>query len=237
VVNNMRAILPAGEANAGGDAVTVEARLFRELAAVLKTSKGEQARARLLALMAEVATKSNEETFVPYLKDPSDWVRRGALGALLRVNPTEERVAQASADFKTFLKAKPGDMFRVWQLYRVVDTDPDPAFLPLYRTLSDAKVRTFDDAAVRGLKRYGVKEDAARLYKYVRHKSDYVRHEALEGLCRILKIPLKRPEVTSYQGPLSQEAVEQERRMRAAVTRALQQEGILKAPGKKQPGK
>ena len=48
----------------------------------------------------------------------------------------------------------------------------------------------------------------------------------------MFKIPLKRPEVTSYDGPLSQAAVEQEARMRNAVTQALRQEGLLKAPGK-----
>jgi hypothetical protein len=199
----------------------------------MKTDAGKS---RMLNLMSELAPKGSDEVFTPHLKDDNEWVRRGALSGLLRLNPTTERVEQATADLKAFLKAKPrGDIFRLWSLYRVIDTDND-AFLPLYRTLLDAgNVRPFEDAAVRGLRRGGQKEDALRLYRFVRHRSDYLRHEALDGLCRIFKIPLKRPEVTSYEGPLSQAAVEQERRMRVAVTKALQQEGLLKKKGGARP--
>lgn len=229
VVNNMRAIVPASEGTVIDPNTSMETRVLRELVPVLKGLKTDAARSRLLSLMGEVGSRGNEEIFLPYLKDPNEWVRRGALTALLRINPTPERVEMAAADLKAFLKGpKRGDLFRLWSLYRVIDTENN-AYLPLYRIAADAgNVRPLDDAIVRGLKRGGQKEDSLRLYRYVRHKSDYIRHEALDALCRIYKIPLKRPEVTSYQGPLSQEAVDQERRMRAAVTRALQKEGILK---------
>lgn len=229
VVNNMRAILPAVAGPAVDPNASDEARVFRELAPVLKTLKTDAARSRLLSLLGEVGSKANEDTFLPYLKHENEWVRRGALTALLRINPTPERVEQAAADLRAFLKApKRGDLFRLWSLYRVIDTENN-AFLPLYRIAADAgNVRPLDDAIVRGLKHAGQKEDSLRLYRYVRHKSDYIRHEALDALCRIYKIPLKRPEVTSYQGPLSQEAVDQERRMRVAVINALQKEGLLK---------
>lgn len=233
VVNNMRAILPAVESDPENAGVPLETRLFRELQPVLKAMKTDAGKSRMLNLMSELAPKGSDEVFTPYLKHENEWVRRGALSALLRLNPTQEWVEQANADMKAFLKApKRGDISRFWSLYRVIDGG-EPAYLPLFRTLADhGNSRVFEDALVRGLKRGSQKEDALRLYRFVRHRSDYVRHEALDALCRIFKIPLKRPEVTSYEGPLSQEAVEQERRMRIAVTRALQAEGLLKAPGK-----
>lgn len=229
VANNMRAILPAVEGTQIESNATPEVKVFRELSPVLKQLKTDAARSRLLGLLAEVGTKANTETFTPYLKDPNEWVRRGALSALLHLDPTPERVEQANADLKAFLKSpKRGDLFRLWSLYKVIDTENN-AFLPMYRTIADSgNARPFDAAAVRGLRRGEKKEDALRLYHYSHSKSDYIRHEALDGLCKIYKIALKRPEVTSYEGPLSQEAVEQERRMRVATTRALKQDGVIK---------
>lgn len=229
VANNMRAILPAIENTQVETNAAPDVRVFRELSPVLKQLRTDAARSRLLGLLAEVGTKANADTFTSYLKDPNEWVRRGALSALLHLDPTPDRVEQANADLKAFLKSpKRGDLFRLWSLYKVIDTENN-AFLPLYRTVADAgNARPFDGAAVRGLRRGEKKEDALRLYRYSRSKSDYIRHEALDGLCKIYKIPLKRPEVTSYEGPLSQEAVEQERRMRVATTKALKQDGVIK---------
>lgn len=236
VVNNLRAILPATEGAPAEANLPLETRLFRELLPVLKGMKTDAGKSRMLNLMSELAPRGSDEIFTPYLGHENEWVRRGALSALLRLNPTPERVDQAAADFRAFLKSKKrGDLFRFWSLYRVLDQEND-AYLPLYRALADlGSSRVYDDSVVRGLKRGGQREDALRLYRFARHRSDYIRHEALDGLCRMFKIPLKRPEVTSYQGPLSQEAVEQERRMRGAVTKALQQEGLLKTPGKAKP--
>lgn len=236
VINNIRAILPALEGEAADANPPLETRVFRELLPVLKGMKTDAGKSRMLNLMSELAPRNSDEVFTPYLKHENEWVRRGALSALLRLNPTAEWVEQANTDFRAFLKSpRRGDVSRFWSLYRLIDTD-QAAYLPLFRTLADlGKARLFDDAVVRGLKRGGQKEDALRLYRYTRHRSDYVRHEALDALCRMFKIPLKRPEVTSYDGPLSQAAVEQEARMRSAVTRTLQQEGILKPAGKAKP--
>lgn len=230
VANNLNAILPAVDAPVAPEAgLTPEAKVMTELLPVLKRMKSDRGTSRLLGLLGELATPRNEDLFAPYLKHENEWVRRGALGALLRLTPGAERVEQANADFKLFLKSKrTAQDYRFWQLYRVVE-DGSPAFLPIYRSVADApRGRGFEGAAVRGLRRGGQKEDSLRLYKYARHKDPYLRHEALDGLCRIYKIALKRPEVTSYQGPLPQEAVDQEARMLKAVRAALRKEGLIK---------
>ncbi|HTE16975.1 MAG TPA: hypothetical protein VK689_01175 [Armatimonadota bacterium] len=229
LLNNFHAILPATATSVparSGQKVT--ARIFTELLAGLPAAKSNSAKAELLVLLGEVATRSDETHFLPYLRHADEWVRRGALAALLRVNPTPERVAKAATEFKTrraTLKGEEGHRF--WSLYSVVD-EPVAAFLPIYRAIADAPSRgAFDDAAVRGLKSGGKREDAARLYRYAKHTSAYIRHEALDALCRMLGIPLQRPEVAGYGGSLPPEVVAQEKRMQEAVRMALKREGIV----------
>ena len=250
VVNDTSAILPAGDEREWEAAGDRRSRVFGALRSALRETADDRQAALLLVLLSEIASASDAPTFATYLGDAGPWARRGALAGLLRIAPTPELVEAADADIGSHLAQPPpeSDQWLFVDLYDQVLDDPydgpeeapDQArpFLPIYRTIADAPDPLgFDEVAVHGLKLAGDRSDALRLWAYATRQppespyrkghADYLRHEALDGLCRIFGIPLERPQVTGYSGELSAAVEAQERRLRDAVHAALVDEGVL----------
>ena len=241
VINNTRAILPAGEPElrfeGAGD---LRLRVFAELASVLRRTPEDATRAQLLVLLSEIATGAEEPTFVQYLGDAAPWTRRGALAALLSIHPTPERVALADEEVRAHLghpPAKPDQyffrsLFGEVLLDRLVLSDEAPArwwpFLPIFRTIADAKDPLgFEEVAIQGLRHAGDRSDALRLWRYATGGNEYQRRDALDALSRLFLLGLRRPTVVWDQGRVTPEAVAQERRMHDEVRAALEREGLL----------
>lgn len=77
--------------------------LLHELSPVLDAANSDIVRARLLVLLSQLAIRAQESIFIPFLDSTNIWEQRAAMAALLRLNPTPERVETASRDFKAFL--------------------------------------------------------------------------------------------------------------------------------------
>jgi hypothetical protein len=256
VINNVRAILPAGGAagaGAGGAAVgarvgvrygNLRAGVFDQLSAALGRTHDDRQAARLLVLLAEISIDRDEGTFVPFLDGTGVWSRRAALAALLRLHPTPARVCLAGEDFRGFLASPPNaaDRLLLRELYesvlddRFVSAQEAPGraapFLPIYRAIADAPDQLgLEEAALHGLQHAGQRADALRLYAYARSPRPYLRHRALDTLCQMFGVPLRQLTVISYEMPLAPEVVEQEQLMQTAVRAALEREGLLPPGG------
>jgi len=246
IQNNINAILPAMDAPtqlSAGD--SLKQNLLQELNPVLDAAKSDTVRARLLVLLSQLATRAQESIFIRFLDSSSIWEQRAAMAALLRLNPTPERVETASRDFKAFLAEQQdlADEWQFWDLYEEVllvrfmykvEKDDTVALLPLYRTIADASVfyqdrgnRRGDEIALRGLARVNQREDALRLYHYVSSQNAYLRHQSLGALCRMFDLPLEPAQVMSYEMPLSPSVIEREQQMQKAVRETLERRGVL----------
>jgi hypothetical protein len=244
IQNNINAILPAMDAPtqlSAGD--SLKQSLLQELNPVLDAAKTDIVRARLLVLLAQLAPRAQESIFIPFLDSTSIWERRAAMAALLRLNPTSERVEMANRDIKAFLeKPDNADEWQFWNLYEEVlyvrfrykvEKNDTVALLPLYRTIADISMfyqggnRRGDDIALHGLARANQREDALRLYRYVSSPNPYHRHQSLGALCRMFDLPLEPAEVTSYLMPLSPAVIEREQQMQKAVRETLERSGVL----------
>ena len=257
VANNTRAILPAVEGLVEQPKEErVEAKVFAELAAFLPRMTTEAAKATMLVLLSNVSTVADEAFFAKYGEADSEVIRRGARAALLRVNPTAERVEEVKQDFVSHLAAA---ATHSWYKKPVTSSDDKDyiadhafwgpyedlaeaarcgaygitkrclAYLPIYRTICDRAPEGYPWATVvvEPLRDIGDREDILRLYKFVNHERAYVRAEALDGLCRILRINMRMPAVMSWGLPLAPEVLEQEKRMQEAVRAALREQGLL----------
>jgi hypothetical protein len=246
IQNNINAILPAMDAPTQLSAgASLKQNLLQELKPVLGATKSDIVRARLLVLLAQLAPRAQESIFIPFLDSSSIWEQRAAMAALLRLNPTPERVETASRDFKAFLAEQQdlADEYQFWDLFEEVlyirfrykvEKDDTVALLPLYRTIADVSVfyqdrgnRRGNEIALYGLARANQREDALRLYHYVSSQNAYLRHQSLGALCRMFDLPLKPALVTSYEMPLSPSVIEREQQMQKAVREALERRGVL----------
>jgi hypothetical protein len=246
IQNNINAILPAMDAPtqlSAGD--SLKQNLLQELNTVLDAAKSDIVRARLLVLLSQLATRAQESIFTPFLDSTSIWEQRAAMAALLRLNPTPERVETARRDFKAFLAQQQdhADEYQFWDLYEEVLHDrfrykvvkhDTVALLPLYRTIADVSVfyqdrgnRRGEEIALQGLARANQREDALRLYHYVSSPNAYHRHQSLGALCRMFDLPLEPAQVTSYLMPLSPDVIEREQQMQKAVRETLERRGVL----------
>ena len=132
-----------------------------------------------------------------------------------------------------------------WQLYDEVlyhrfrykdDQHAALPLLPLYRTIADALALyphdpnslIPDSTALAGLIRARRREDTLRLYRYANSQNAYLRHTALDALCKLFNIPLERP-LLSY--PSSDPLMDKrEQEMQEAVREALTRAGLLTPP-------
>jgi hypothetical protein len=73
----------------------------------------------------------------------------------------------------------------------------------------------------------GTREELARLYRFHNDEKVWIRHEVLEGIGRILGVPVKRPYVTSYGMPLPPGADAWERATQADLEQHLKAEGMI----------
>lgn len=238
VLNGARAILPAAaDVSRGGD---LRARVTGELRAALDRNEDDRQRARLLVLLSEIAPRQEAASFEPHLGDSGAWSRRAALAALLRLDPTPARVRLADEDVRAFLAAPPPpeDRWFFRDLYQGALDDVHASaqamressqrFLTIYRTIADADdALGLEEIGLHGLQRAGGTSDLLRLYAYATRSGPYARHQALDSLCRMLGIPLRQLEVSSYEMPLAPEVVARERRMQIAVRAALERDGLL----------
>lgn len=241
VENNIHAILPAGASPVRGD-LDLKGRLFAEMLPVFREAGDERVQARLLTLLSQVAYPAQKSVFQAYLQDASAWVQRAALAALLRLDLKREYVVQACCDCKAWFAQpqKPEDMSEFWEIYEDALWDryhlqkDHAALLDIYRTIADVTAQKPEDTSdwrgaetiVHGLGQAGRREDALRLYRYTGSVNAYLRHEALDALCRMFDLPFRRPLVTSYGMPLEESVVAWEKQAQAAVRDTLNREGF-----------
>jgi hypothetical protein len=249
VVNDSRALLPAGDPGEWRRGGSTRQRVFAALRSAVGQATDDRQAALLLVTLSEIAKPSDSAAFTAHL-DAEPWTRRAALSALLRLAPTAERVELANRDVADYLEHPPAESDR-WlfvDLYDEVFDDrfagPEEApgrarpFLPIFRTIADAPdALGFEDAVVSGLALAGDRTDALRLWAWATREPtgvgaskghfDSLRLQALEGLCRIFAIPLTGPSVPAFTGQLPPEAAAQERRMREAVRAEMEAAGLL----------
>ncbi len=103
------------------------------------------------------------------------------------------------------------------------------AYLPVYRVIVDKAPPNYASLYIglEGLKNVGTREDLFRLYRFRDHEKDWVRHDVLEGLGRILGKSVKRPQITSYGLPLSPEVASWEKKILVEIKQALKEQEIL----------
>ena len=239
VVNNFRAILPATENKLQHkDNSSITRKIFEELRAFLPQAKSQLAKGLVLVHMSQLASKEDENLFVPYMESADEWLRRAALASLMRINPTSERVRTAAADFRNHLR-NPRDDRLFWEMYRDIKeaarcgawgmeknmTARARAYLPIYRVLIDNAPPNHQKVhiAIEALKDVGTREDIGRLYKSLNHEKAWIRHNVIDGLGRILGIRTRRPSIPGYQIPesLPPEVKAWEKEMRARLENRL----------------
>jgi hypothetical protein len=264
VVNNLRAILPSTDIKIYYDnRCSVTRKVFDELHAYLPqvgiskvTEKlpsflpqgdSEFEKALVLVHLSQLASKEDENMFLPYMESTDEWLKRAALASLLRINPTSERAQAAMADFYNHLSnlSKPLEDNLFWQMYTDVQwaarcgafgmeknlTTRAKACIPIYRVLIDKAPPDYQMVyiAIEALKNVGTREDIKRLYKYLDHEKAWIRHDVLEGLGRILGMKVRRPEIISYEIPekLPYNVKAWEKETRSAIEKVLANKGLL----------
>lgn len=243
IENNQGAILPATSGKLNPDANSSATRkVFEELWACLDPTQDQTAKGLLLVHLSQLGTKEDEKKFLPYMKSENQWLRRGALASLIRINLSPDLINQAIDDFSQHLSA-PSDEFLFWKMYVNVQwsakcgsfgmdkelTTRAKAYLPIYRALIDKAPSGYQhvSVAINALKDVGISEDISRLYKYIDNDKAWIRHDVLEGISRILGMKVKRPAIPAYGEPLSPEVKAWEAETRSVIDQKLASEHIL----------
>jgi hypothetical protein len=243
IENNMGAILPATKVqSANGSRGSPSRQVFIELKSVLAITADEIAKARILILLSQLASRDDLHIFVRLSTSPEPWVRRAALVAVARIKPEPAHILPLVEDFKAHL-ANPENEYVFWKLYDDVRwaarcgafgmkealASRARAYLPIYRTLVDKAPPGYDHVyvGIEGLKNVGTREDLRRLYEFHGHRKAWVRHDVLEGLGRILGKPVKRLEIISYEMPLPPEVAPWEEKTLSHLEKVLREQGIL----------
>jgi len=251
VVNNLGAILPAIDNKIYHENRSPAIRkVFDELHAFLPQADNKLAKGLVLVYISQLASKTDEKTFITYVKSKDEWLWRAALASLLRVNATSERIQSAVTDFGNHISEPSGlteysysKDYLFWKMYQDVQwaarcgsfgmekdlTSRARAYLAIYRVLIDKAPNDYQRVhiAIEALKNVGTREDVHRLYKYVDHEKAWIRHDVLEGLGRILGIKIKRPLITSYEMSLPPEVELWEKETISKIEQVLLNEGLL----------
>jgi hypothetical protein len=245
IENNLGAILPAtNNKTTLGEDSSVTRKVSEELRAYLDQTRDEMAKGLVLVRLSQLCTKEDEKLFLPYMKSENKWLRRAALASLLRLRPTPEEISEAVDDFAYHLSAVSQERL-FWEMYEDVQWSAScgsfgmekelanraRAYLPIYRVLIDKAPSDYQRVyiAIEALKNVGTREDIRRLYKYMNDEKAWIRHDVLEGIGRILGMEVKRPLITSYEMPLSEEAKTWEEKTRSIIEQRLASEHILGA--------
>lgn len=162
----------------------------------------------------------------------------------------EKHLSKKPADYRVYkFNHYPGEMTEdqlFWKIYEDVGwvsicgakgidrkmtmRDRAKAYLPIYRVLIDKSPADYKGVPVgiTALKFVGTRQDVHRLYKKLDHKQEWVRHFALEGIGRILKTEIIRPN-SSYGTPQMRpdQIVEWEKRAQNTIKKAMIKEGLL----------
>ncbi len=243
VLNNTGAILPATNNKTTFDKdSSVTRKVFEELRAYLDQTTDEMAKGFVLVRLSQLGTEEDGKIFLPYMKSENKWLRRAALVSLLRLKPTPEEINEAVDDFADHLSAVSQEHL-FWEMYEDVQWSARcgsfgmkkelavraRAYLPIYRVLIDKAPSDYQHVyvAIEALKDMGTREDIRRLYKYMDDKKAWIRHDVLEGIGRILGMKIKRPPITSYETPLSEETKTWEEKTRSIIEQKLASEHIL----------
>jgi len=245
VVNHMGAILPAMNSKIHHEnRSSVTRKVFDELRAFLPQAKDELAKGLVLVHLSQLASKEDENMFLPYMESTDEWLQRAALASLIRINPTPERIGVAVGDFGKHLSNPSKDLF-FWKMYQDVRwasrcstfgmekniTMRARVYLPIYRALIDKAPPDYQRVyvAIEALKNVGTREDICRLYKHLDHEKAGIRHDVIEGLGRILGMKIKRPLIPAYEIPenLHPDVKAWEKRMRSTIEKTLASNNIL----------
>ena len=247
LVNHLRAILPATDSAISPPANdSPMGRVFAEVTACLPCMADDSTKGIALVLLSLLGSADDEDVFLPYVESEDQWLARGAQAALLRIEPTPERVKLAVDDFSAHLLAEPeADQqdYRFWEMYQDVawssrcgafgmdETLVTRArtYLPIYRVLLDKAPAGYQcvSTAIEALKDVGTREDVSRLYEYVDDEKASVRHEVLEGIGRILGLEVKHPYILSYMMPLPARVEQWEKETRSTIEEAMTKENLL----------
>jgi hypothetical protein len=103
------------------------------------------------------------------------------------------------------------------------------AYLPIYRVLVDEAPPGYQrvNVSIEAFHDVGTREDLARLYRFHNDEKAWIRHEVLEGIGRILGVPVKRPYIMGY-GPTLPAGVDAwERKTQADLEQRLKAEGVI----------
>jgi hypothetical protein len=224
IIHDRHAILPVYAASAGVPVTpaSVPRGLFDELYAVASRHSDPLVRAKYIALMAAFATHADTRVFEQLTTSEDPWVRLASALATARIDlqPSRmEAVVRAMAlQPAQWRDAKSGlfdDVFSdVAHVARCRAFGMDDAmalraraYLPVYRYLLDLAEGTclHKPIACRGvgmgveaLAAVGTEEDLLRLWRFCRSTWAPARHDALEGLARILGYATQRPEMRAY---------------------------------------
>jgi hypothetical protein len=243
IENSQGAILPATNNKTTLEEYSSATRkVFEELRDYLDQTKDEMAKGLVLVHLSELGAKEDEKLFLLYMKSENKWLRRAALASLLRLRPTPEEISKAVDDFAGHLSEVSQERL-FWEMYEEVRwsascgsfgmekelADRARAYLPIYRVLIDKAPSGYQHiyVAIEALKNVGTREDIRRLYMYIDDEKAWIRHDVLEGIGRILGMEIKRPLITSYGMPLSDDAKTWEEKTRSIIEQILTSEHIL----------
>ena len=243
IENNMGAILPATNNKPTWDENSpVTRKVFEDLRAYLDQTNDETAKGLILVYLSQLGTIEDVNLFMSYRKSENKWLRRAALASLLRLRHTPEDINEAIVDFADHLSdGQQEHLF--WKMYEDVKLSANcgsygmekelveraRAYLPIYRVLIDKMPDEYYQhvyVAIKALKDVGTREDIPRLYKYIDNDKAWIRHDALEGIGRILGMNIKRPIITGYGTTLSEEAKAWEKETRSIIEQKLASEHI-----------
>lgn len=205
----------------------------------LSSAEFQFTKAQILRLIADICPEEKLNIFVPYLKSKDIWVRRAALGALIKLSPKPRYLEAAKKDFADFLGSAvkyietpyggktPAtrlffDMYQdVKWAARYPVLNRCKTYLPLYRIVVDncQEQNVRESIGLRGLTRVGTKEDLLRIYSFHNNKNPYGRQEALMTISKILNLKLR--------GLVYNQFLEKEAEQQKIVHDALIKEGLI----------
>lgn len=197
--------------------------LYEEFKVVAETNAEPLVKARYLSYMAAFAGPDELMDFEHFAVDDDLWVQLASAFAAGRIDPQPFRIENVV----TILKRKSSQLQRreVSTFYELISdvrlaarcgaygmdeamTRSARAYLPIYRHFLDQAaiecVNTPLDCfgvlmSIDALAAVGTEDDIIRLWRFHNSTWNPARHDALEGLARILGKPTKRPMITSYQ--------------------------------------
>jgi hypothetical protein len=79
--------------------------ISRHVRATLKKENDTERMRELILMFSRVAAKSDAEVLRPYLRHSDEWVRRAAIAAMARLDPSSETIRAAESDLRHMLQS------------------------------------------------------------------------------------------------------------------------------------